>query len=377
VDNLARVWRVYVVPAGVFQSLMIGGGYGTGREVVEYFSRYGIVGGLLGLVLVATCFAVLLAVSYEFARLYHAYDYRRFCRALLGRGWIAFELVYLVMFALVLAVIAAASGSLVEEYLHLPGTGGIAILLVLVIVFAFYGRDWVTKVLAYKALILCAVFLAYFLIVVFRWGDRITAQFANCEIVAGWFTAAMRYWLYSSVVIPTMLFATTGIETRRQAVVSGITTAVAGILPAVLLHLSFGAGYPLVLTRAIPTYWMIASLKMRALTVAYIAVLFGSLFDVGIGFIQSVNERVDGWSLERRGRKITRTTRAGIALVCVLGSGSLSLVGIVRLIAQRYGTMAWAFLLLFVGPLLTIGVYRVARPVPATVTDLPPESGMR
>ena len=84
VDTLARVWRVYVVPAGVFQSLMIGGGYGTGREVVEYFSRYGFVGGLLGLVLVTACFAVLLAVSYEFARLYHVYDYRRFCRELLG-----------------------------------------------------------------------------------------------------------------------------------------------------------------------------------------------------------------------------------------------------------------------------------------------------
>lgn len=363
-DTLARVWRVYVVPAGVFQSLMIGGGYGTGREVVEYFSRYGFVGGLLGLVLVTACFAVLLAVSYEFARLYHVYDYRRFCRELLGRGWIAFEIVYLVMFALVLAVIAAASGTLVEEYLHLPGTVGIAALLLLVILFAFYGRAWVMRVLAYKALILCTVFLAYFLMVVFRWGDRIAAQFADREIVAGWFAAAMRYWLYSSVVIPTMLFAATGIETRRQAMVSGITTAVAGIVPAVLLHLSFGAGYPEVLTRAIPTYWMIASLKMRALTVAYVAVLFGSLFDVGIGFIQSVNERVDGWSLERRGRKITRATRAGIALVCVLVSGSLSLVGIVRLIAQGYGTMAWGFLVLFVGPLLTIGIYRLTRGVP-------------
>lgn len=41
-------WRAYLVPAGVFQSLMIGGGYGTGREVVEYFSRFGFLGGLLG-----------------------------------------------------------------------------------------------------------------------------------------------------------------------------------------------------------------------------------------------------------------------------------------------------------------------------------------
>jgi len=273
---------------------------------------------------------------------------------------VAFELVYVVMLAMVLAVIAAASGSLAQEYLHLPRASGIATLLLTVVLFAFHGRNWVTRILAYKALILCAVFLVYFLLVVHQSSDRIIAQFMNREIVPGWATGAMRYSLYASVVIPTMLFATVAIETRRQAFASGTASAIAGILPAVLLHVSFGAGYPEVVTQAIPTYWMIASLKMPVLTVAYIVVLFGSLFDVGIGFIQSVNERVDGWSMEHRGRKVDRQTRAGIAFLCVLASGGLSLVGIVPLIAQGYSTMAYAFLLLFVGPLLSKGVYRLA-----------------
>jgi len=340
---------------------MIGGGYGTGREIVEYFTRFGFVGGLLGLVLVASCFAGLLAVSFEFARLYRAYDYRRFFRELLGRAWVAFEVVYLVMLALVLAVIAAASGSLAENYLRIPGTVGIAILLLLVIVFAFYGREWVKQLLAYKALILCAVFLVYFFVVLFRSGARIATQFGTHEVLSGWAVAALRYLLYSSVTIPTMLFATTAIQTRRQAVLSGTTSAIIGVTPAFLLHISFGAGYPEVLTRTIPLYWMVTSLKFPALTGAYLAVLFGSLFDVGVGFIQSINERFDGWSMEHRGTRISRGTRAVIALVCLLVSGSLSLVGIVRLIAQGYSTMAYGVLLLFVGPLLTVGIYRLAR----------------
>ncbi len=57
-----RALRVYVLPGAVVQSVMIGGGYGTGREIVEYFTRYGMVGGLLGLALVTLCFAILLAV---------------------------------------------------------------------------------------------------------------------------------------------------------------------------------------------------------------------------------------------------------------------------------------------------------------------------
>jgi uncharacterized membrane protein YkvI len=358
-DGRSRFWRVYAVPAGVFQSLMIGGGYGTGREIVEYFSRFGFVGGLLGLTLVAGCFAVLLAISYEFARCYRAYDYRRFIREILGHGWIAFEVVYLAMLALVLAVTAAASGRLVEDYLHLPAAVGVAALLLLVILFAFYGREWVTRVLAYKALFLCLVFVVYFLIVVFRTRERIAGQFSNHEIITGWVLAATRYFLYASVVVPTMLFATTAIETRQQAVTSGITSALMGVIPAALLHISFGAGYPEVLTRSIPLFWMVTGLKVPALTVAYLIVLFGSLFDVGIGFVQSVNERVDGWSMERRGRRIRPRTRASVALLCLLVSGGLSSIGIVRLIAVGYGTMAYGFLLLFVGPLFTVGIYRL------------------
>jgi uncharacterized membrane protein YkvI len=366
-EKLSSIWRVYLLPAGVLQSLMIGGGYGTGREIVEYFTRFGLVGGLLGLTLVTTCFSILLATSYEFARLFQVYDYRRFFRALLGRGWIAFEVVYLAMCALVLAVIAAASERLVEECLHVPGRTGVAALLVLVVVFAFYGRDWVTRILAYKAVVLCWVFLIYFILTILHSGRLISAHFQHPQINVGWATSAIRYALYASVVIPTMLFATTSIGTRGQAVGSGIVSGLAAVLPAVLLHLSFGASYPGVLAQEIPTYWTITSLKFPSLTAAYIIVLFGGLFDVGIGFVQSINERVDGWSMEARGTKVTRLTRAAIALVCVLVSGGLSLFGIVPLIARGYGTMAYGFLLLFALPLLTVGLYRVSRGAAQTI----------
>jgi len=361
VRYLARAWSAYVVPGAVFQSLMIGGGYGTGREIVEFFTRYGLLGGLLGLVLVTACFAILLAVSFEFARMYRAYEYRRFFRELLGSGWIAFEALYLAMFALVLAVICAAAGALFEEHLHLRASVGVVFLLLVVILFAFYGRVWVTRILAYKAVALSAVVLTYFLLVVHQFHGRISAEYRQHEIIHGWSVGALRYALYASVVIPAMLFAIRGIDSRLQALTSGFSSAVFGMLPGSLMHISFGAAYPAVLSAQLPAYWMIMRLGIKPLTVAYIVVLFGSLLDVGLGFVQSVNERLDGWSMEQRGRTIARSTRAGVALACLVASGSLSVVGVVPLIAKGYGTMAWGFLLLFAGPLLTVGVYRLAR----------------
>ena len=43
------VFRTYLLPGLVFQSVIIGGGYGTGREIAEFFLSHGAVGGLLGL----------------------------------------------------------------------------------------------------------------------------------------------------------------------------------------------------------------------------------------------------------------------------------------------------------------------------------------
>ena len=42
-------FRRYLLPGLVFQSICIAGGYGTGRELAEFFLRFGPAGGLLGM----------------------------------------------------------------------------------------------------------------------------------------------------------------------------------------------------------------------------------------------------------------------------------------------------------------------------------------
>ena len=42
-------------------------------------------------------------------------------------------------------------------------------------------------------------------------------------------------------------------------------------------------------------------------------------------------------------------------------AGGLSHLGMVALIAEGYGTLAWGFLVVYAIPLFTIGLYRLAR----------------
>ena len=112
----------YLLPGFVFQSMIIAGGYGTGRELVEFFLQYGPVGGLLAMLLPATILmGVFCAIAFELARLTRSYDYRTFLKQLLGRFWFLYEIAYLTAIILILAVVGAAAGALLAETFGMSG----------------------------------------------------------------------------------------------------------------------------------------------------------------------------------------------------------------------------------------------------------------
>ena len=56
------------MPAAVFQSVIIGGGYGTGREVIEYVTRHGAWGGFIAISIIALIFAAVLSTASSLLR---------------------------------------------------------------------------------------------------------------------------------------------------------------------------------------------------------------------------------------------------------------------------------------------------------------------
>ena len=44
-------YKKFLLPGFILQSVVIAGGYGTGRELVEYFMQYGPKNGLLGMII--------------------------------------------------------------------------------------------------------------------------------------------------------------------------------------------------------------------------------------------------------------------------------------------------------------------------------------
>ncbi len=355
----SRFVRVYLIPGAVFQSVLVGGGYGTGREIVEYFTRFGGLGGLLGILVTWLCWAVVLALTYEFTRRFRTYNYRDFFRMLLGRGWIAFEILFVAMLLLVLAVVASAAGEILQERFRIPYFAGLAVMLAAVGVLTFFGRSAVTKSLAIWTIFIYVTFVIYFVVGFGALREDILAQLAVAQVERGWWVSGIQYAMYNLFIVPVVLYSVVGIRTRAEAVSSGLVAALICTLPAVLFHLTFLGAYPEVVGWEIPLFSVISQLGVAGLLGLYLVVLFGTLIETGAGLLQGLNERIDGYLRDTRGSTLPKTARAIIAVSAMAVSAMLATVGIVALIARGYGTIAWGFLLVYVVPICTIGVWKL------------------
>ena len=178
-------FKKYLLPGFVFQSVTIAGGYGTGRELVEYFLNYGPLGGLLGMFLVTTLmWSIILAVSFEFSRRFKAYDYRTFFKKLLGPFWFLFEIIYAVQIFLVLAVIGSAAGIILRDNFGLPYMVGVFIMLAAVGFLTFKGKGLIENFLSVWSIILYLVYAAFFVVALLKFGPMIQKNLSSGILLA-------------------------------------------------------------------------------------------------------------------------------------------------------------------------------------------------
>lgn len=356
-STFQRIW----LPGFLFQSVLIGGGYATGRELVEFFLSSGVAGGLLGMLVATVAFSVVAAVSFEVARITRSYNYRSFFHHLLGRGWFFYELAYFVLGLLVLAVIGAAAGELVAKYLGISAGLGSICLMALIGLLVFWGTSLIEKVLAGWSFLLYATYALFVIWYLSQHGGQLVARLQEWEVGAGWLSGGIKYVGYNIAVIPIIFFCVRHMESRRDALVAGVVAGPLAMIPAVLFFLAMSASYPAILEAPVPSDFMIQVLNLPWLSALFYVVIFGTFVETGTAFIHAVNERIDA-VYQEKGRVMPRWLRPAVAVTALIIAVTLAdRIGLIDLIARGYGALTWVFILVFVVPLLTVGLWRIRR----------------
>lgn len=373
---MKRRWTRYLTPGLVFQSVLIGGGYGTGAEIARYFGRYGLLGGLLALATAATGWSLLCAVTFEFVRVFRTYDYGSMMRRLLGRAGFLYDLCFYAMLLLVLGVVNATAAAMVRALTGLPSWVGVALLSIGVIFLVLRGTEAIEKALSLWAYVLYAVYLLFLAAVFLRFGDAIVSELQRGEASPGWLFGGLRYASYNLICVSMILYTLRDLRTRREAVTCGILAGILGAAPALPLLLAMGCDLPAALASETPVTAIFERLNMPWLYVLFEIVLFGTLIETAAGFIKALEDRVEQSLFRGRSLRPNRPASSGPApsgsswpwLARPLITGAVTALGVcvstfglTDLIDKGYGAICYGALLLFALPMLTAGVRMIRR----------------
>ena len=104
----------YVLPGVLVQSMLIGGGYATGREIFSYGAKYGAMGWISGLT-ICIGFALFAFLAYEICRIYKVYDYKNYIKQVIGPLWPVMDVLNILIMTLLISVMAATTGSIFQQ----------------------------------------------------------------------------------------------------------------------------------------------------------------------------------------------------------------------------------------------------------------------
>ena len=106
-------------------------------------------------------FSLMSIFAFEIARLGKAYDYKAWGRQLIGRFWPIYDVLALSMMLLVIAVMSAAMGSILQQTIGLPSRLGVLIAIAFVGFLAFKGSAFLEIFKTFGSLCLYAAYIGF------------------------------------------------------------------------------------------------------------------------------------------------------------------------------------------------------------------------
>lgn len=352
----------WILPGLAFKAAVIGGGYATGRELAEYFIPSGPQGGVAAILVAMLAWSGLCALTFVFAHATRSYDYRSFFASLLGPFAIVFELAYLVFMVLILAVFGAAAGAIGHALFGWPTLVGTLLLMLGIGTFTAYGNHSVERLFKWVSFFLYGVYALFVICVLAKFGGQAATQFSTPVPTDGWLAGGLTYAGYNIVGAVMILPLARHFLTRRDAVVAGVLAGPLAMLPGLLFFVCMIAWYPSIGNEALPSDFMLRQLDMPVFHVLFQLMIFSALLESGAACVHAANERIATAWRAQRGVDLSRIARFSIAGVLLVGSIFIaSRFGLVELIARGYRALAWLFLVVYVLPLLTVGVWHLRR----------------
>jgi len=290
-NDLAVAWG--------YMGAVIGAGFVSGQELVQFFVNYGILGSW-GIIVAGALFALCGGLLMSWAHTHRLDHYQSVLRSLFGQRYSVFIDTLLAVFLFLgICTMFAASGAVFYEHINQSKTFGVMLAYITVLIFLFAGRKGMISsfnLLVPLKFLLLLVVAGYAALL----GEGISPSSAMPDhminpSVGNWLLASVLYVAYNfslaMVVLAEYQAITSFGEGVRGAFIGGLLLG----LVALVSYYALLPGMPVIVHYEIPMLFVAGNISTHAKTV-YMAVLWIGILTTAIANTYGFAQRFSSFS---------------------------------------------------------------------------------
>lgn len=291
----SKISKVFQI-ASVYVGTILGAGFASGQEMMQFFSSYGI-DGIYGIILAGLLFSIIGWAVLEIVYIYQLKNYQEFLYPIMGKTLgTLMEWTVAIFLGIIFCAMLAGSGALLEQKFHLPYTAGILFMaLTCFITFLFD----IKGVIAINCILAPLLFIGGLLIGIYTLVFREASAFSFVlegmqKITRSWVVSAIVYVSYNTITAVVVLTSLRSVmDSKKSAKWGGILGGIALGILGLSLVMATMINYGKVQGLEIPMLEIVMQYG-KSMQYIYLFVLFAAMFTTavanGYGFISRMSD---------------------------------------------------------------------------------------
>lgn len=352
--------------AFVWFTTHFGGGFASGRQVVEFYVNYGWY-AIFAPIIALALMSIVYYYAWEFTVIHKTYDYKSWANAFYHPFEKVLASIYEIMFNLILltatAVAFATGGATLQATLGTPYIINTLLIAVFIFFLTIYGADVIRKAASYMAILIIAGLIIIYGSNIFARLPELMAVLNNAPNPKGFAPALWQALVYAGFQI-TLIGAFVAVsdvltdkKEAKKATIYGFIINCSLLLLASTVLLSF---YPQILPEKVPVLYVIRNgvgSTWMELMISLLILL--GVVSTGVNLIYGGAKRIMMlWPGEAKHLRSKNLIASGIYVII---TWAIALFGLIPLIAKGYGYIGYVSIFVIIIPVLYFGFFKRER----------------
>lgn len=373
--------------AFVWFTTHFGGGFASGRQLVDYFVKYGWYAAFMPLISVAIQ-AVVFYYCWKFAIDHKTYDYRSWANGIYSPFQKVFANLFEIMYNLILitatAVAFATGGATIEKVFGSPYIVNTIVIALIIFLLTIFGANVVRKAATAIALaLIVGIFIIYLPNVIHSWpkiiGNINGIRTGTIDNPYGFATALWQSLVYAGfqacclgAYISHSEILKDHKETKKAALWGFIING--GILQLATLGIMiyYGQGIE---NEAVPALHVVMNgVGSSWMTPIVSLLIIAGAVSTGVNLIYGITTRIVMWlsrnESEEIAKKSERKRNVISSAIYVLITWFIALFGLIPLISKGYGTLGYVAIFVIIIPILIKGIIGWNKNKPINIKNM-------